>query len=95
MGRDSKNSSILKSRTGSPLRIPQLRDEALLTENKDIRGVYSDRYEQDKIFSEKKKWERSENKSQGESYGSVLSNKEKEINRLTQVVSFLLYVNFY
>jgi len=90
MGRDSKNNSILKSRTGSPIRIPKMRDDTILTENTDMRGIYSDRYEQDRVFSEKKKWERSENRSQTESYGSILTNKEKEINRLTQVVFFCL-----
>ncbi len=80
--RETKSNSILKSRTASPLQVNRSRDEILYGEKIEIPRGYTDRYDQDRIYMEGRKISFHERGSQLGEY----NNKEKEINRLTQVV---------
>ena len=85
--REIRNNSILKSRTASPLQVSRSRDELLYGDKIEVPRGYTDRYDQDRIYMEGRKISFHERGSQlGE---SNFNNKEKEINRLTQVVKDL------
>jgi len=83
--RETKSNSILKSRTASPLQVSRSRDELLYGEKIEVPRGYTDRYDQDRIYGFN---ERGSQLGEFSNNGNF-NNKEKEINRLTQVVKDL------
>ena len=100
--RETKNNnSMLKSRTASPLQVSRSRDELLYGDKIEVPRGYTDRYDQDRIYMEgRRKISFNERGSQSGDYGNIMhnANKDKEINRLTQVVILTkenMELNFY